>query len=815
VFYDTMQGTAHAIKVSQSGTLEWDTTQSTRLTVVTLFIVDGGRIQIGTATQPLPPQVTAEIVIRDVLTNSASDPDGYGTGVLVLDGSIILRGATRAPGFMRLATEAKAGDLGLTLMQAVAGWQPGDTVELPDSRQWTDNTIKGPYYWETRTVSALSGTTMTLDTALAHHHPGARDSLVGTLDFTPHVANLTRNIVIRSENPQGTRGHVWLSRGSVVDIQYARFQELGRTTIAPIGPANHIGRYPLHLHHLHGSAAALLESKYPFILRGNVVHGGDVDHRYKWGIVVHDTHYGLVQDNIVYNVAGGAFTTEDGSEYQNIFEGNLALRIGGDGNRMGEGTEATGFWFRGGQNIVRRNIAASIPANGPGVQHCGYSVWQQYVGQNGNVRIPLYAGADTATDGQYRVINLYETPLAEFTDNEVYTSACGVTMWWLGSEFTRPRAQADSIVSELKSWNIHSYHWLHYHAHRLIIDGWKARGTPILGSCCQAFYHGADYFASDWTLQNGDLQGSQDGIIVSTDTTGQQVIRNTRLAVAGAGIRLPMLWTSSHTPKGLLARSTLIDNVRVDRILGSAFSTITREYNDTPVRALIRPDIVAVRNYQQLPGNDFQVYYREQAPGFIVPQTTMNTDGTPQVEGAPVAGLTNAQAWQAHSIAIAGAVAPCADARAEIRGFVCGAMIPPPPVDTEPPTTPGSLTGIPSTTSIILMWQPSMDNVGVTGYRIARDGLAITSATATSYKDDGLAPSTEYTYTVRAQDASGNLSPPAQAIIMTLALPPPGWEPKAGYIAEWRLTDGTQVSCSAEGSTAKNVLVQINNCIAQ
>lgn len=85
--------------------------------------------------------------------------------------------------------------------------------------------------------------------------------------------------------------------------------------------------------------------------------------------------------------------------------------------------------------------------------------------------------------------------------------------------------------------------------------------------------------------------------------------------------------------------------------------------------------------------------------------------------------------------------------------------------DTTPPST---LTGLAATAissaQINLQWTASTDNVGVTGYSVERcTGLNCTtgfntvgSPTTTSYSDTGLAPSTAYTYRVRAYDAAGN-----------------------------------------------------------
>lgn len=79
-------------------------------------------------------------------------------------------------------------------------------------------------------------------------------------------------------------------------------------------------------------------------------------------------------------------------------------------------------------------------------------------------------------------------------------------------------------------------------------------------------------------------------------------------------------------------------------------------------------------------------------------------------------------------------------------------------VDTIPPTPPANLQGIASTSSIQLSWSASLDNIGVLGYKIFRDGVEIGTVSGTSYTDTGLAPNTLYTYTVQAYDAAGNYS---------------------------------------------------------
>lgn len=84
--------------------------------------------------------------------------------------------------------------------------------------------------------------------------------------------------------------------------------------------------------------------------------------------------------------------------------------------------------------------------------------------------------------------------------------------------------------------------------------------------------------------------------------------------------------------------------------------------------------------------------------------------------------------------------------------------------DTTPPSAPGGLAATAvSPVAVDLTWQPSADNVGVTGYRVARDGASIATLPGgtTAYSDTGLAPGTWYAYTVVAVDAAGNVGPAA------------------------------------------------------
>ncbi|WP_425444697.1 cellulase family glycosylhydrolase [Streptomyces phaeoluteigriseus] len=88
--------------------------------------------------------------------------------------------------------------------------------------------------------------------------------------------------------------------------------------------------------------------------------------------------------------------------------------------------------------------------------------------------------------------------------------------------------------------------------------------------------------------------------------------------------------------------------------------------------------------------------------------------------------------------------------------------------DTAAPSAPAGLRATGTTSSSVsLAWNASTDDVGVTGYVMYRDGAQIATTTGTSHTVGGLSPSSAYTFTVRARDAVGNVSPASEALTAT------------------------------------------------
>ena len=81
--------------------------------------------------------------------------------------------------------------------------------------------------------------------------------------------------------------------------------------------------------------------------------------------------------------------------------------------------------------------------------------------------------------------------------------------------------------------------------------------------------------------------------------------------------------------------------------------------------------------------------------------------------------------------------------------------------DGQPPSIPSGLQAAASGRAAQLSWSASTDNVGVDHYVVRRDGTDVGHPIGTSFLDQGLLPSTTYSYTVSACDVAGNCSAPS------------------------------------------------------
>lgn len=87
--------------------------------------------------------------------------------------------------------------------------------------------------------------------------------------------------------------------------------------------------------------------------------------------------------------------------------------------------------------------------------------------------------------------------------------------------------------------------------------------------------------------------------------------------------------------------------------------------------------------------------------------------------------------------------------------------------DTIAPTAPIVSVSVVSSSAISISWSGATDNIGVTGYKIYRNGIYLTYTASLSYQDAGLLSATSYSYAVSAYDAVGNMSPQSAAASAT------------------------------------------------
>ena len=129
----------------------------------------------------------------------------------------------------------------------------------------------------------------------------------------------------------------------------------------------------------------------------------------------------------------------------------------------------------------------------------------------------------------------------------------------------------------------------------------------------------------------------------------------------------------------------------------------------------------------------------------------------------------------------------------EINHQVIFGVEAPDPSDVEAPSIPTNVVATTiNATEVTLNWTASTDNQRVAGYFVYRDGQLVGQPRTPSFTDTGLAPDTQYTYTVKAFDASNNVSAASQPVIVrTLEDSVPGyaaWDASTVYLMGDRVT---------------------------
>lgn len=668
-------GTANLSCLAVHGTLHLQSPVA--FTVGTLLIYADGVLECDTP-------CVGELVISNTPIDTTKDPEQYGTGLLGF-GKVRLFGRTLTPTFTRLTDDVVAGALTLAVTDTIAaGWLATDRLLLPDARQKIVNNPAPPDNDEIVSLGGVSGQTLTVS-ATTGAHVGVREQ-DGTTSARPHVGNLSRSFVIRSAVPAGTRGHVWFSGRADVDIRYVAFQDLGRTrwqavldstafnvdgSVAHVG-TNQIGRYPLHLHHLDGPVGGQANGHSATLI------GNAVERSTKWGVTIHGTSFALVTDNVLYDVGGAGIMTEDGSETQNTIAHNFVVKVPGNGSDRPDerestndyGYEGAGLWLSNSDNYVRDNVVAQAPS----------MAYVFYVERGETRQAPAVVGEVPAT----RTVAIHAIPIREFARNEAYSSMSGLSIWYIGASGSWEMFEtAESVVKDFRAWHLSRRGLYGYPMNRVTFDGWWQRANLSLPEEPSIGLFFSDYSTRHVKVTHADIQnvraamipsfklgdtrdiyGTEAGTFLVEDSTlGGQIsfYTGTPWGVVGGGTGLP---ASAITLRRVTFKAWPGQehfDIQLNYLPGEA------ENPNTTVKQTIT--VEGVNGTAEA----FQVFYAQQAPSFVVPQTSGGFIGSPE------AGLTNAQNWAKYGLAIAGAVAPCTTTRVGYTGFVCPTGITPPP----------------------------------------------------------------------------------------------------------------------------------------
>ncbi|MDQ4124916.1 MAG: transmembrane domain-containing protein [Actinomycetota bacterium] len=337
------------------------------------WIVVHGRLRVGTAKKPF----RGNAVIT--LTGAPSDQDvmGMGTKLLgVMGGTLDLHGR-RVRTWARLDGTAGRGAERVTLDTDVP-WGPGDRIALASSDYWRQHD-------EVRTITAVSGRTLQLDSPLDYRHWGEVQTFDGhAVDERAEVALLTHNVIVRGDETSdhdGFGGHLMVMEGSTARIEGVE--------LARMGQRKALRRYPVHFH---------MDGEAP----GSYLKRSTIHDSFNRCVVVHGTHDLVVRDNVCFDHAGHGFFLEDGIETRNVIAGNLGFgtRKVENGLLPSDARPAT-FWITNPDNVLRGNVAAGSD---------GFGFWYA---------LPRHpTGLSEDSDVWPR-----RTPLGEFSDNVAHSNA--------------------------------------------------------------------------------------------------------------------------------------------------------------------------------------------------------------------------------------------------------------------------------------------------------------------------------------------------------------------------------------------------------
>jgi hypothetical protein len=330
--------------------------------LTTEWIMLHGELAIGTEAAPHTRKATI------TLANNVKDEEMMGMGdrgIMISGGTLNLHG-DRTNTWTKLSSTAAVGATSIQVLNA-SGWRVGDEIVLA-------STDYNPRQAERRTISAISGNTLTLDRKLDYMHFG---KITFDVDERGEVGLLTRNIKIQA-SPDAEQtflgGHIMAMVTSKMFVEGVELNRMGQNL--------QLARYPIHWH-LVGDG------------KGQYIKNASIHDTYNRCVTVHGTNDLRVENNVTYNTVGHCFFLEDGIEHGNEFVRNLAIQTkchtskacvptnlaaAGEATEARQGAGANGqqskdvllpsdntvasYWITNPDNTYRDNVAAGSDSNG-------------------------------------------------------------------------------------------------------------------------------------------------------------------------------------------------------------------------------------------------------------------------------------------------------------------------------------------------------------------------------------------------------------------------------------------------------------------
>lgn len=618
------------------GVLSAATDVDTSLKVDTLVVGMGGALEIGSSAAPISLAHTATITIADTgPIDRVWDPTGLSRGVISL-GRVDLHGADLT-GHVALAKAPKAGDTTLYLASPTTNWRVGDRIVLTGVKYGQD---------EVRTIRGIGdGTIQVAALSYSHVPPTTLDPVVAA-GLRVYVADLERNVRIRSENAADItrRGHFMAMMSPDVDIDATGFYNLGRTdksalindsivdakgTLVPGTGTNQRGRYAVHFHRLMAGMGSELAT-----IRGSVVEGSP-----GWGIVNHSSDV-EVDDNTVYNAYGAAYVTEAGNE-TGAFRGNIAIGSGGSSDSLGVtsrvnvndyGYQGHGFWFQGPYVKVIDNVAANQ-------KKTAFSYWSRGLTEKGVVTTFPSSRLETADLAAGSAsVPISALPLF-FSGNEAFSTQTALELLAVNQD-AAGRANVQSLVEGSKFWNVGSGTYVAYSSNITY------RHVTIVGTPSGVHMDSAP---SHMGFEDMYIESTSTGILMPTYGTNW---------VTGGYINSP----TAITVPALLSPN---EAGRTITIAGTRFGKSTTQVKmdfSAAVSATIDRRAMSLFDKDEVTLNGNHLYFNEQKPDAV-----LNLGWFPK----EFQGKSNRQLLEQFGIALGGTLAPSSALPATtIKGLV-------------------------------------------------------------------------------------------------------------------------------------------------